>query len=149
MLRIATKDDFEDILRMARAFHEASPYKKTQFSERQCEAIFKKFLQKDQTELVIILACDPEPFGMIIGVRGSLPFSEDVACTELAWWVDVEKRGHKDSLRLVRAYEDWAKRVGADLTQLAMLDDLTDLTPFYNRMGFQRSEQSFIKYKGD
>ena len=144
-LRLATKEDYPHIIRMARRFHEASPYSDLEFSEEQSRAVFEKYLGSNKTEIVIILAADGEPYGMIIGAASSLPFSQDKVASELAWWVDEDKRGSKDSLMLFKAYQDWARRVGSKITQMAMLDDVTNLNKFYLKQGFVPAERSYIK----
>lgn len=143
-MKLAELSDLPDILRMARSFHEASPYKDLEFSEERCREMFARYLVGNKKELIIILAGD-KPFGMIIGFANSLPFSLDLVATELAWWVDEEHRGSRESLLLFKAYEDWAKRIGARLTQMAMLDDVTNLKRFYEKQGYRPAEQSFIK----
>lgn len=144
-LRLATKEDYPHIIRMARRFHEASPYSDLEFSEEQSRLVFEKYLGSNKTEIVIILAADDVPYGMIIGAASSLPFSKDKVASELAWWVDEDKRGSKDSLMLFKAYQDWARRVGSKITQMAMLDDVTNLNKFYLKQGFVPAERSYIK----
>lgn len=147
-LKLAERQDLSDVLRMARSFHEASPYSNLEFSEARCIEMFERYLVGNKKEFVILLACDERPFGMIIGFANSLPFSLDLVATELAWWVDEDKRRTKDSLLLFKAYEDWAKRIGAKITQMAMLDDVTNLRKFYLKQGYSPAEQSFIKETG-
>ena len=130
---------------MARRFHEASPYSDLTFSEEQTRAVFEKYLKSNKTEIVIILSCDPKPMGMIIGACTGLPFSEDKVASELAWWVDEDKRGSRDSLLLFKAYQDWALRVGSKITQMAMLDGVTNLNNFYLKQGYVPAERSYIK----
>src|SRR5688572_32090956 len=126
---------------MARAFHEASPYNSLEFSEEKCRALFESYLVGDKRSLVIILAVGTSPHGMIIGFSDSLPFSFDRVAVELAWWVDEDKRGSRDSLLLFKAYEDWALRVGAKIKQMAMLDDVTNLAAFYEKQGYRPAER--------
>lgn len=139
---------------MAKAFHEASPYNSLEFSEDKCRALFESYLVGDKRSLVIILATssknesshvDESPHGMIIGLADSLPFSNDRVAAELAWWVDEDKRGSRDSFLLFKAYEDWALRVGAKIKQMAMLDDVTNLAAFYEKQGYRPAERSYIK----
>jgi GNAT superfamily N-acetyltransferase len=144
-LRLATVQDYGDIIRMAKSFHEKSPYSQMEFSEDRCEELFRAYLEGDKRSLIIILAVDKRPFGMIIGHCAELPFSDDRVSSEVAWWVDEDKRGHKDSVLLMKAYQDWALRVGARMTQMAMLDDVTDLDKFYRRQGFVPAERSYVK----
>lgn len=145
MLKLAEASDYEDIIRMARSFHEASPYSDLGFSEQKCKELFETYLRGDKRELIIILAVEESPFGMIIGYANSLPFSPDRIAMELAWWVDEDHRGSRDSLLLFKAYEDWCKRVGAKVAQMAMLDDVTNLSQFYLKQGYVPAEKSYIK----
>lgn len=144
MLRLAEEKDRQACIRMARSFHSISPYKDLSFDLKKTDDLFTNYILGDKTRLIIILAGE-DPYGMIIGLRGDLPFSSDVVCTELAWWVDEDKRKSRDSLLLFKAYEDWTKRVGSVLTQVAMLDDVTDLSSFYLKQGYRPAEKSFVK----
>lgn len=145
MIRFAEAKDLQDCLRMARRFHEASPYSDLPFDEEKCKKLFRKYLEGNRAELLILLAEDRDVFGMIIGLRGELPFSSSVVSTELAWWVDPEYRRSRDSLMLFKAYQEWSRRVGAEITQVAMLDDVTDLSKFYEKQGYTPAEKSYIR----
>lgn len=145
MLRLATIEDYGEVLRMARAFHKSSPYSEITFSEDVCSALFDQYLLGDKTGLIIILSVDESPYGMVIGHCAAPPFSTEKVASEVAWWVDEDHRGSKDSILLLKAYEDWALRVGASVCQVAMLDDVTDLQRFYQRQGYHPAERSFIK----
>lgn len=145
MIRFAERHDLEDCLRMARNFHEKSPYSHLDFDESKCRELFQKYLEGDRTEILILLAESSKVFGMIIGLRGELPFSSVPVSTELAWWVDPEYRKSRDSLMLFKAYEEWSRRVGAKITQVAMLDDVTDLSGFYTKQGYTAAEKSYVR----
>lgn len=143
-LRLAEVKDYPHVLRMARRFHESSPYNGLEFNEDQCRSFFDQYLRGDRRRLVIILAGEI-PYGMIIGHSDSPPFSLDRVASEVAWWVDEDKRGSRGSLLLFKAYQDWALRVGSKITQMAMLDDVTNLEKFYTKQGFRPAERSYIK----
>lgn len=143
-LRLANESDRHDCLRMARLFHSKSPYSNQEFSVEKCNEIFDRYLAGGGKDLIFILAEDVNPYGMIIGIRSELPFSKSVVCTELAWWVDEDKRG-RESLLLFKAYEEWSRRVGGDLNAVAMLEGVTDLGDFYTRQGYSPAEKTYIK----
>lgn len=145
MLRLANSNDLDTCISMARMFHSESPYKNEEFSEEKITNIFNQYLEDKGLNLIIILACDEKPFGMIIGIKSELPFSTSLVCTELAWWVNPDKRGTKDSLMMFKAYEDWSRRVGGNLMAVAMLDGVTDLSEFYSRQGYRQAEKTYIK----
>lgn len=146
MLRLATENDVEAVIEMAKRFHDASPYSALEFSPTTSYELFKAYLEGDKTRLVIILSeQDGKPQGMIIGMAAKPLFSDDLMATEIAWWMNPEYRKTRDSLLLIQAYEDWTKRIGCKMTQVAMLDEVTNLEKFYTKRGFKRAEQSFIK----
>lgn len=144
-LRLAEAKDYDEVIRMARAFHKASPYKDLSFDEEKCKQLFNTYMQGDKTRIVIILACSEAPYGMILGYSDTTPFSFDRVAIELAWWVDEDKRGSRESLLLFKAYEDWTRRVGAKITSMAMLDDVTNLAAFYGKQGYRPAERHYIK----
>lgn len=149
-LRLATDKDEQEVLRMASCFHGVSPYKDLEFSSTASLGLFNAYLHGDKTSLVIILSeQDERPRGMVIGMSSTPLFSEDKMATEIAWWMDEEYRGSKDSLLMIEAYQEWSRRVGAKMTQVAMLDDLTDLSRFYTKKGYRPAERSFIKGNHD
>lgn len=145
MLRLATEQDWPEVLRMAHSFYKASPYNVLDFSEVSCRSLFDRYLQGDKTDLIIILAAAESPYGMILGHASPTPFSTLKVASELAWWVDESYRSTRDSLLLFKAYEDWAVRIGATICQMAMLDESTNLEKFYLKNGYKPAERSYIK----
>lgn len=144
-LRLATEKDEEEVLRMAKAFHEASPYRDLEFDPVASSGLFKAYLD-DKTRLIIILSeQEDRPRGMVIGMCSTPLFSSSKMSTEIAWWMDPEFRRTRDSLLLIEAYQDWSRRVGAKIIQVAMLDELTDLSGFYTKKGYRPAERSFIR----
>jgi GNAT superfamily N-acetyltransferase len=139
-IRLATEEDFPELVRMARNFHEASPYSGLEFSEIQCLRLFQRYLE-DKTSVMILMS----DYGMLIAHASQAPFSSDRISAEVAWWVDPEGRGQRDSLLLFEAYEVWSRKVGCKLCQVAMLPSVTDLSKFYERRGYKLLEQSYVK----
>jgi hypothetical protein len=139
-IRLATEDDFPLIIQMARKFHEASPYQVLEFSELRCMQLFQAYLQ-DKTSVMILLS----DHGMLIAFASQAPFSNHKVSTEVAWWVNPECRGKRDSLLLLDAYEIWSRKVGCSLCQVAMLPSVTDLSKFYEKRGYKLLEQSYVK----
>lgn len=132
-------------MRMFKSFHKSSPFSNLKFDEGKVSKIYDAYLKSDKSDIIVIIAEDVKPFGFIVGICEELPFSSDKVAMELAWWVDEDHRGHRDSVLLMKAYEDWSVRIGARMTQMAMLDESTDLHRFYKRMGYRPAEASYIK----
>lgn len=140
MIRLPTEKDFPRILEMAESFHKASPYSNLPFQRTGVREVFDAYLRNPSQCIFIMF-----DHGMIIGITMRPSFSDSLVTTELAWWVDEDHRGTKESLMLMKAYQDWARRIGAKLCQMAMLDEVTNLDKFYRRQGFIPAERSYIK----
>lgn len=130
---------------MAKRFHEVSPYASVPFSE---ERILDHFFLglEDPTKIITIFSeQNGQIHGMICGLCDRPPFSEVKVATELAWWMDEDYRRTRDSLDLFEAYEEWARRIGAGLVQMALLSSSPDLTKIYERSGYRMTERTFLK----
>jgi len=138
-LRLATEEDFPTVLDMARRFHSESPFTVLPFREDAVRAVFDAYLLDPSTTVFIM-----NDYGVIIGQRYTTPFSDVSVTAEIAWYGRPEGRG-RASLELLEAYKDWSHRVGARITQVAMLEGMTDLDKFYRRQGFTPAERSYIK----
>lgn len=148
MIRIATEDDVEHIKRMSYRFYEASPYAGFEIDEDKVYEMIVGVLQAPKNEKIVLLSCQPEPVGMVVGLSNEFLFNRKTIAVELMWWMDPEYRKGKDSIKLVEAYEYWAKNIAkADLLQLSLLttEQAPQIEKFYSRRGYRLSEKSFFK----
>ena len=119
MLRIATIDDFNLIREMADEFVETLAYGKWCHG-KDIDNVINNFLTEDNSTHIILLHGDD---GMLWGTLGKFPFGPYVVATEFAWWVRVDKRKGKVGSELLEAFEEWARRVGADMVHMISLDE--------------------------
>lgn len=146
-LRLAEERDLEEVVRMARMFHKSSPYASMAFSEERLIDFFQIYLA-DKTKMIVILSeQDGKPRGMIVGMADSPHFSDEKAATELAWWMDEEYRRGRDSIDLMKAYEEWARRIGATVTQMALLSSSPDVSKLYEKSGYSLTERTYVKWQ--
>lgn len=90
--------------------------------------------------------------GRVIGYMGIVcfnsPLSNQRVAQEHYWYVIGENRG-KGSMLLIRAAKEWAKEKGCShiiLNASTLASNLHDrLCQFYERIGFQKFETSYIK----
>lgn len=144
---IATMEDFDTVYEFAKAFYLATPYANTfEFSEARVKEVIRIYLTSPKTEAItVLLSKDGVPVGMIAGVAGKSLFTEGVYTVEQMWWVDPAHRGTRFALGLLKAYEDWAKVIGAEYCVVASIKDVTNLDKLYTKFGYVNSEQSFMK----
>lgn len=88
--------------------------------------------------------------GLLVGILGGVKvpqhfFYKDTLAVETVWWVEEEHRG-KGSIKLLEAYENWAKQVGCDYCTMSSVHFKDDKLPIlYKRRGYKKVEESYMK----
>lgn len=88
----------------------------------------------------------------VVGYMGAIcfpsPLGKQRICSEHYWFVSGKNRG-RGTLLLLRAVENWAKEKGCNkfiMTASCLASNMHDrLCKFYERIGFQKFETSYIK----
>jgi GNAT superfamily N-acetyltransferase len=97
---------------------------------------------------VIFLLVDEE-IGEIRGALGGVaypdPYSGALIATEFFWFVSEGRRGH--GLRLLKAFEAWAREKGCSQIRMVHLMDLMPdkLDRVYRRFGYEPAEVHYSK----
>lgn len=146
-LRMATLEDIPVLLKFAKNFHDASPYRSMRFNTEKGRKFLEGIISGRNTEGVVILALkDKIPIGMLVGSCSEPVFSSAKIAVELGWWIEVEHRKSRASVLIYKAYEDWALRVGCTHVQGAYLPGVSpDLHQFYKKHGYAQVESSYLK----
>ena len=143
-VREATKEDLFEILMLGYEFIKEGPDHLKPF-------------EKDLVEERLINAIDNEDYVvLVLDVNGSLEGSLIGACiapwmmsekfaVELAWFVRKSSRDGRGAIKLVKAYEAWAKSKGVTKVCMSDLTKLQGLGKLYNRLGYSLTETSYIK----
>lgn len=146
-LKIAEESDINDILRLAREFHRASPYSTMKFDPEVGREFLRRIILGDKTEGIVILARHSgKTVGFVVGIASTPVFTSNKVSMELGWWVSPKYRKTRSSYLLYKAYEDWAVRAGCDYVQGAFLPGVSpDLDAFYKKRGYREVESSYLK----
>jgi GNAT superfamily N-acetyltransferase len=123
-LRLATKADIPDILRLISEFYVQTPYKTFDISSERVRKIAEGVTDGDKTENVIILALDDSgvPRG-ILGAAKIYPLLTDQeVAAELFLWVEPEYRKQRMGRWLMLALEEWARKTGCSHVQMAKMN---------------------------
>ena len=140
MTRIATYDDMEKMVVLAKEFHEISPFKSFRFSPSGTRNYFTSMMQSPSA--VIIMHDD----GFIGGGFSEYPFCEMVIAKEAFWYSRKEGLG---GLPLLRKYVEWldGKPVNIDLlSSLEIEGRRSDLVERLLRMnGYRLVEQTYMR----
>lgn len=146
VVRPATDRDLGAIALMGARFLAASPY--------------ADFVQTEHADLVdrlrklladngvaFVAEVDGEVRGAIVGRLSSLWFAASCVAIELGWWVDQDLRGGTVGVRLLWAFEDWARSQGATAVALSDLVSQGE-TPsglLFERLGYRMVERAHVK----
>lgn len=146
-LRLATLDDIPKLMRFAKNFWFASPYKTMKFDAIKGEGFLRSIITGNKMDSIILVALDKgEPIGFLVGACDEPAFSRARIAVELGWWVEPDRRGTRASFLIYSAYEDWARRIGCSHVQGAYLPGVSpELDEFYKKRGYQRVESSYLK----
>jgi GNAT superfamily N-acetyltransferase len=149
-LKIATWDDYPDIMDMARKFFDLTPYAKlVDYDESKMSDVIMSLFD-NPTERIAILAVDNDgkTVGMLCAMVSEILFTRDRVASELAWWIDPEHRASRVSIDLINAFEFWAKeKAQCRYTQLATVEteQVDRISKFYKRKGYDLYERGFLK----
>jgi RimJ/RimL family protein N-acetyltransferase len=142
-IRAATPDDVFDILILAKEFSKEAPRSHKWNKEKTEQFILSALQNTNMTIFVIDVGGEIE--GALVGLLSELYMSHTVQATELAWFVSKDYRGKPASLRLIKAFEKWAKEGGATQIGMGDIEGITSLENLYNRLGYERAETVYLK----
>lgn len=139
-MKIAAPEDFEDLKTMGMNFLNASPYK-DHGDEEVISKIIVNFISGDPSEKIILLKSGE---GFVIGMVTPFIFGKDPVATEIAWWVEPDKRSQGLGAELHQALEYWAKNVaGCKFMSMASLDKTVE--KYYKKNGYKLYERAYMK----
>ena len=142
-VRVATPDDLFDVMVLCRAFSREAPDAYKGFNADKVQVNLLAAMNADNTE-VFVLEKNGEIVGILVGLITELMFNNIVVASELAWYVDKDNRGI-GSIKLVKAYEKWAKDFGANRVTMTDLSQLKELGVLYGRLGYELAETTYVK----
>ncbi len=148
IIRQATIDDIGALSAMGRAFLSYSPYgKHVAFDEASANETAKRLLEDEHSTILVA-----EAEGQIVGMVGGLIYPhyfnyESLVGQELFWWVNQEHRKTGVGIKLLNAFEQWVKSMGAHLNFMIALSDEHEqkITALYEMHGYKPAERIFIK----
>jgi len=131
-VREATLDDMPLILEMGAAFHKAAGNEFDLDTDATAESVAKMM------EVGCVLITDRGMIGGTLAPAWCQP--NWTYAIELFWWAE-DGRGRE----LLRGFEEWARRCGANELRLTTLDNLTVADMVLTRCGYSKREASYAK----
>lgn len=139
-MKIATPEDIAVVKAMAMKFLAVSGYQEFG-DEETITNLITNIVEDQPTSSIIILSPD---VGFIVGAVSQFPFGRCLIATEIAWWVEEDKRGTGEGLKLLEAFEYWAKNVAeCKLVSMSSLDKTVE--KYYKKNGYKLYERAYMK----
>lgn len=129
------------VLGLARDFHAASgiPF---DFDPAHASCVVADYIA-DPAKLALVWDVGGSPRGILAASAVPSPLAPVMVAQELIFWVDPAHRG-RAGLRMVRAFEAWARERGCAVIGLSGLDD-PRVSRFFAAAGFTLAENKFLK----
>lgn len=138
-MKIAEMEDVDTILAMGKKFVEATGYKDFA-DEAYIKQLIEHYIQSSRDTNIIIL----DDFGFIAGSVSVFPFGPGKIASETAWWIDPDSRGENRGIKLMQAFEYWAKNVAqCDYISMTSLDK--NVEKIYKKNGYTLYERAYMK----
>jgi hypothetical protein len=146
MIRDAIDSDQEAIATMYRQFMAFTPYSHVLMAtDDEITATIQHFIRHAK---VLVAEIDGTITGLICAVLSPAWYAPShTIATELAWWVAPEHRKGTTAIRLIQAFEQWAKDSGASMISMTNLQisDGGAVEKMLSRMGYTMTEQAHTK----
>lgn len=144
MIRDLRMEDVERCLELGRAMHQESSFRDNDWDESKLWALVHQYDADKQHWCMLVSEVGDEIVGMFVGFAANHYFGNDLISSDLLLYVTPEKRGGTHGVKLIRAYEKWARSVGVREIQLGVSTGITTerTGQLYQALGF--TDKSFI-----
>lgn len=142
MIRLATKEDIQEMLRMGESFFDASGYGDlTTFNKEDTEALLIKLIDEGW------LLTDGESTLLGFVVFPMFMNNNTVVAQELFWWVDESARKTGIGIEILQKAEELAKEHGATAMMMLSIKELNgdSVNKLYERLGYSKREQTYMR----
>lgn len=146
MIRLATPSDIPVVVDMAKRFISFAPHGK--MANATTESLEQAAVTIIEHGAIFLAEVNGQIAGMLWAFITPIWFAQHTPCaTELAWWVEEEHRGGIAAIRLVRAFEEWAKAQGASMATMCdmVVEGQPPVGDIIMRLGYVPSERTFVK----
>lgn len=147
-IRPATHEDLDALLAMGEQFFTFSRLAQFAVFDRGTALNSVVALIDADTGVCLVAVVEGEIVGGIVGVLAPLWFAPScLSATEFAWWVKEEHRGGTAGVKLLRAFEQWAKDNGAAMVSMSdlVIEGATPAGRLFEKLGYTVVERSHVK----
>jgi GNAT superfamily N-acetyltransferase len=139
IVREATIDDVPAIVATGQRFIRGSVYRDLIGENPEQLGAFATWLLEQPDGAIWVLEHDGTVRGLLGATAFVHPMDGTLTASEMCWWVDPDVRGH--GLKLLRAFEAWARTRGAHKT--LVVAPTPDVERLYERLHYAKVETSY------
>jgi GNAT superfamily N-acetyltransferase len=138
-VRPATAKDRDRVVALLRESHEAAGFT-FPFQAAYADQLFQQHMR---SPMACVLVTGARAQGVLMACAFDHPFGAGRIAKETVWFVSPEARG-RGAIRMLDAYEAWARSVGCVSVGMAALAS-NDVSSLYERRGYSAVETHFMK----
>ena len=147
MIRPVEYKDVDACISLGYLMQQESHYRFLTYSPVKIVSLIERSINQPDTVCIFVAEKDDEIIGFFVGLKTEYWFSTDTMTCDLVLYVTPEHRGCSAAPRLVKAYEEWASKLGVKELNIGTSTDVnSDRTiGLYKRLGYQTASYSFRK----
>lgn len=118
-----------------------------EFLESKVHRLFRTHLHSSNA-LCLVLQVNQDLHdlgGLFMAQCSEHPFGPVRWAWETLWYVEPQYRKGHNSLKMLKAYENWARKMGCTYVDITALSSNPDVSVIYERMGYKAQEVHFLK----
>lgn len=146
--RPAEPTEFDQVVELARRFHNASVYSRLEFSPgRMVDLLSKSFLTPEAVRAFIAVD-GGEVIGGYLATAQRIATSDDIIAQEIFIGVRPDYYEKGVGARLIDDFNGWARAIGAKMavTCSSLGVDNARADAFFTRHGFERFSSEFVRW---
>lgn len=147
-VRRATLSDLATLVEMGRAMQQESPrYARFDFDDGKVQQLIATLIDLDGPGCALVATVDETIVGMLGGILVEHFFGRDTYAADLVVYVYPAHRGGTTVVRLVKAFEDWARSKGALECCVGVSTEIasTRVSALYRALGYRMAGYSHLK----
>ena len=145
MIRSATAADIPRIIELGTLLHATSSYSKMAFVPAKAAAFMQALMERDG--VVFVAEIDGVVVGGMAGGVVDQWFSDELIAYDFSIFVEPRRRNGLIAIKLMRAFEEWARIKGAKQIHMGIGTDINveGTSRLYEHMGFRHFGPLFMK----
>jgi len=140
-------DDVDYVIDLGIEMHEESRYSRFKLDIYKCKILFYEIVDNPELYFGWVAEHDGKIQGFMAGYISEFYFGNEKIAQDLSLFVRKDRRGCMAAVNLIKKYEDWARKNGADEIQLGVSTGINEdrTSKLYEKFGFKASGTIFKK----